>query len=243
MSDTPASDLNPLAARALPVLPLSTGVVLPSMVVTIALETPEATAAADAAVDRQVLLVPRLDGRYAVRRDRGHHRGPGRAPWWPARPGRPRGRACGDRCRRARQRRRTLGPARTCPGVQRGHRPGPGTGPGVQGRGGEHPGGPWRGRPGRRHPRRRRPRCGGGHGRLLPGPGRGAEGAGPGGARRGAPPRPGAAVGQGDPGRPVAQGAHPPGRDRGHGADPAGVPAAPAAGRHPEGTGTGVHRG
>jgi ATP-dependent Lon protease len=49
----------------LPVLPLSTGVVLPGMVVTIALETPEARAAADAAADGQVLLVPRVDGRYA----------------------------------------------------------------------------------------------------------------------------------------------------------------------------------
>jgi len=48
----------------LPVLPLSTGVVLPSMVVTVALETPEAIAAVDAAVDRKILLVPRVDGRY-----------------------------------------------------------------------------------------------------------------------------------------------------------------------------------
>jgi ATP-dependent Lon protease len=46
------------------VLPLTTGVVLPQMVVTIALETPEAQAAADAALaaDRELLLVPRLDG-------------------------------------------------------------------------------------------------------------------------------------------------------------------------------------
>src|SRR5438477_418764 len=44
----------------LPVLPLGSGVVLPQMVVTIALETPEARAAADAAVDGVVLLVPRL---------------------------------------------------------------------------------------------------------------------------------------------------------------------------------------
>ncbi|HYF47319.1 MAG TPA: endopeptidase La [Acidimicrobiales bacterium] len=52
----------------LPVLPLSTGVVLPSMVVTIALETDEARAAADAATstDDRVLLVPRVDGRYAA---------------------------------------------------------------------------------------------------------------------------------------------------------------------------------
>ncbi len=55
-----------LSATTLPVLPLSTGVVLPQMVVTIALETPESRAAAEAAVDRQLLLVPRIDGRYAA---------------------------------------------------------------------------------------------------------------------------------------------------------------------------------
>jgi len=51
----------------LPLLPLSTGVVLPQMVVTLALETDEARAAADAATegDGLLLLVPRLDGRYA----------------------------------------------------------------------------------------------------------------------------------------------------------------------------------
>jgi ATP-dependent Lon protease len=55
-----------LDTLTLPVLPLSTGVVLPSMVVTIALETDEARAAADAAGEGgQLLLVPRLEGRYA----------------------------------------------------------------------------------------------------------------------------------------------------------------------------------
>jgi ATP-dependent Lon protease len=50
----------------LPLLPLSTGVVLPQMVVTLALETDEAKAAADAiGEDGQLLLVPRVDGRYA----------------------------------------------------------------------------------------------------------------------------------------------------------------------------------
>jgi ATP-dependent Lon protease len=51
----------------LPLLPLASGVVLPQMVVTLALETDEARAAADAAVDGdgKLLLVPRLDGRYA----------------------------------------------------------------------------------------------------------------------------------------------------------------------------------
>ena len=54
--------------RALPVLPLTTGVVGPQMVVTLALETPEARAAADDASrgDGRILLVPRLEGgRYA----------------------------------------------------------------------------------------------------------------------------------------------------------------------------------
>ena len=52
---------------ALPLLPLTTGVVLPGMVVTLTLESPEARAAVDAAADdeRQLLLVPRVDGRYA----------------------------------------------------------------------------------------------------------------------------------------------------------------------------------
>ncbi|HEY7068506.1 MAG TPA: endopeptidase La [Acidimicrobiales bacterium] len=52
----------------LPVLPLTNDVVLPGMVVTLALETDEAKAAADAAVKagNTLLLVPRLgDGRYA----------------------------------------------------------------------------------------------------------------------------------------------------------------------------------
>ena len=50
-----------------PVLPLTTGVVLPQMVVTLALETGEAKAAADAALarDRRVLLVPRTQQGYA----------------------------------------------------------------------------------------------------------------------------------------------------------------------------------
>src|SRR5262249_32705341 len=61
----PMADLDTLA---LPLLPLTTGVVLPGMVVTLTLESPEARAAVDAAagdVDRLLVLVPRLDGRYA----------------------------------------------------------------------------------------------------------------------------------------------------------------------------------
>ena len=54
-----------VSTLTLPVLPLGSGVVLPGMVVPIALETPEARAAADAAADGQFLVVPRVDGRYA----------------------------------------------------------------------------------------------------------------------------------------------------------------------------------
>ena len=55
-----------LTTLTLPVLPLTTGVVLPQMVVTVALETDEARAAAKAAGDDgHLLLVPRIDGRYA----------------------------------------------------------------------------------------------------------------------------------------------------------------------------------
>src|SRR5213592_5189384 len=51
----------------LPLLPLNNGVVLPNMVVTIPLEREEAQAAVTAAKegDRLVLLVPRVEGRYA----------------------------------------------------------------------------------------------------------------------------------------------------------------------------------
>ena len=52
---------------ALPLLPLTTGVVLPGMVVTLTLESAEAHAAVDAAAgqERLLLLVPRVEGRYA----------------------------------------------------------------------------------------------------------------------------------------------------------------------------------
>jgi ATP-dependent Lon protease len=51
----------------IPLLPLNNGVVLPNMVVTIPLEREEAQAAVAAAKagDRRVLLVPRVEGRYA----------------------------------------------------------------------------------------------------------------------------------------------------------------------------------
>jgi ATP-dependent Lon protease len=51
----------------LPLLPLTTGVVLPQMVVTLALETDESQRAAEAAggAESRLLLVPKIDGRYA----------------------------------------------------------------------------------------------------------------------------------------------------------------------------------
>lgn len=56
-----------LDTPTLPLLPLTSGVVLPGMVVTMALETDEARAAVQAAQgsDGRLLLVPRQDGRYA----------------------------------------------------------------------------------------------------------------------------------------------------------------------------------
>jgi len=50
----------------LPLLPLTSGVVLPQMVVTLALETEAARTAAEAAgSEGLLLLVPKVDGRYA----------------------------------------------------------------------------------------------------------------------------------------------------------------------------------
>jgi ATP-dependent Lon protease len=59
--------MNENKTLVLPVLPLTAGIVLPQMVVTIALESAEAAAAVEAAEggDGTVLLVPRIDGRYA----------------------------------------------------------------------------------------------------------------------------------------------------------------------------------
>ncbi|HEX3621758.1 MAG TPA: LON peptidase substrate-binding domain-containing protein, partial [Acidimicrobiales bacterium] len=59
--------MDDIRTTALPLLPLATGVVLPGMVVTMAIESDEATAAIDAAADadNRILLVPRLDDRYA----------------------------------------------------------------------------------------------------------------------------------------------------------------------------------
>jgi ATP-dependent Lon protease len=58
---------NGASTSVLPLLPLATGVVLPGMVVTMAIESDEAKAAIEAAESSEgrILLVPRLDGRYA----------------------------------------------------------------------------------------------------------------------------------------------------------------------------------
>jgi ATP-dependent Lon protease len=58
---------NGTSTTALPLLPLANGVVLPGMVVTMAIESDEATAAIEAteSSEGRVLLVPRLDDRYA----------------------------------------------------------------------------------------------------------------------------------------------------------------------------------
>ncbi len=75
MADSPhtPNDLEPqadpmqgdLPTRALPVLPLGSDVVLPGMVVTVTIDSDEARAALTALGEgRQILLVPRIDGRY-----------------------------------------------------------------------------------------------------------------------------------------------------------------------------------
>jgi ATP-dependent Lon protease len=68
MPETTSPETTPETTQALPLLPLTTGVVLPGMVVTLTLESDEARAAFEAASsgeDRLLLLVPRVDGRYA----------------------------------------------------------------------------------------------------------------------------------------------------------------------------------
>src|SRR4051812_9488073 len=64
--ETPESAEFESARLALPLLPLTTGVVLPQMVVTLAVESAEARDAADGAIagDRRVLLVPKIGDGY-----------------------------------------------------------------------------------------------------------------------------------------------------------------------------------
>ena len=64
----PETDTPEIDQLVLPLLPLTTGVVLPGMVVTLTLESDEAHAAAEAAAsgdDALLLLVPKVEGRYA----------------------------------------------------------------------------------------------------------------------------------------------------------------------------------
>ena len=69
MTDTETPEISPeINQGLLPLLPLTTGVVLPGMVVTLTIESDEARAAADAAAatdDRHLLLVPKTDTGYA----------------------------------------------------------------------------------------------------------------------------------------------------------------------------------
>ncbi|MGI9622982.1 MAG: hypothetical protein ACR2PK_09115, partial [Acidimicrobiales bacterium] len=60
-SDPAPSDATP---RAVPLMPVPDGVVYPEMVVTVALESDESQAAAAAATDNKIALVPRIDGRF-----------------------------------------------------------------------------------------------------------------------------------------------------------------------------------
>ena len=62
------TEMNELDIQALPLLPLTTGVVLPGMVVTLTIESDEARAAIGATAegdDALLMTVPRVDGRYA----------------------------------------------------------------------------------------------------------------------------------------------------------------------------------
>ena len=222
--------------NTLPVLPLTTGVVLPQMVVTLALETGEAKAAADAALggDRRVLLVPRTEHGYARVGTVAHIEDAGDLP-------------SGLRALVVRGvQRAVIGAGVAGDGPASGSRPSWSTRPvrcptapaswrGVPRRRREHPRAPGR-PPGRRVvARHHRPRGDGRHRRLLARPQLRAQDRGARDPRRRAAPRARARLGARDAGRPHAQGAHPLRRRRRHGEDAARVPAAPAAGGHPQG--------
>ena len=64
MPDTP--DTHEFAPLTLPLIPLEDALVLPGMALSVDLASPEANAAVDeAGDDRKVVLVPRVDGRFA----------------------------------------------------------------------------------------------------------------------------------------------------------------------------------
>ena len=234
-----------LDTQILPLLPLTSGVVLPGMVVTLTIESDEAqrAIAASESSDGELLLVPRIGSSYAKIgtvakvEDVGRLRsglealvirgmvravvgtgvaGTGETTWVQFEP-RP------DPDDLVRTRPRAL--AR------------------VQGGAREHRRGARRPR-GRRLPARPvRPRSGRRHGRLLAGPVDRAEGRGPRDPRRRAAAREGPGLGQGGPGRARAEGQDPHRRPRRHGEEPARVHPAPADGRDPQGARRRVGRG
>jgi len=53
-------------STTLPLMPIPGGVVLPEMVVTVALETDESQAAAGAATDDLIVLVPKIDNQFSA---------------------------------------------------------------------------------------------------------------------------------------------------------------------------------
>ncbi len=101
--------------QTLPLLPLTSGVALPGMVFTLALETDEARAAADAAgaAGGRLVLVPHVDGRYASIGVVAEIVEVGDLPGGTPGHGRPRRRARHHRDRRPRHRDRPVGPGRT----------------------------------------------------------------------------------------------------------------------------------
>ena len=238
--------------RILPLLPLSTGVVLPQMVIPLSLESDEAKAAADAAVDGMLILVPRREtttddggttttyarvGTVAKIEEAGRLPGGGRAVL-------------------------VRGLQRAVVGVGV-----PGAGPALRvevalvdeepGAEGEqvdtlvreyravveaileHRKAPWLAEALRgitdpsAHGRLRR---------LLPRPVLRAQGRAARDRRRDRAPGQGPGLGQGDPGRPRAEAADPHRRVRGDGEAPAGLHPPPADGRHPQGAGRGRRR-
>jgi hypothetical protein len=93
----------------LPLLPLTSGVLLPGMVFTLALESDEAIAAVEAAeaADGNLVIVPFIDGRYASVASSGL----GSEPRCPARDG-----PCGSRSSPSMMRARTIRPPSSWPG-------------------------------------------------------------------------------------------------------------------------------
>ena len=225
-----------LDALTLPVLPLANGVVLPQMVVTLALETDEAKAAGDAAAETARSCSSPASKRPL--RPGGDDR-PHREPRDPSRR-HPGPRRAGDRPCPRRRRRRSARPRPSGSASSPSPRPRPPSGPTELARDVRAAvSAPVR--PARRPPahrgaaRRRRSRRAGRPGRLVARPRHRAQGRAARDHRRRGAARQGARVGQGGPGRARADRAHPQRGQRRHGEEPARVPAAPAAGRHPQG--------